>query len=105
MAKFYGTIGYVEQVEVRRGVYEEQATERIYYGDILKDSRKWESTETLNDDLNVSNRISILADPYAFSHFHSMRYIELYGAKWKIRDVEVKYPRLILQIGGVYNGR
>lgn len=104
MAKFYGEIGYVEQVEIRKGVWVEQASTRTYYGDVLKDSRKWESAETLNDDLNVSNRISILADPYAFAHFHSMRYIKWHGAKWKIRDVEVKYPRLILQIGGVYNG-
>ena len=104
MAKFYGTIGYIEQVEVRKGVWQEQATERTYYGDVLKNSRKWESTETLNDNLNVSNSISIIADPYAFAHFHSIRYVEWYGAKWKVRDVEVKYPRLILQIGGVYNG-
>ena len=100
MAKFYGTIGYIEQVEVRKGVWQEQATERTYYGDVLKNSRKWESTETLNDNLNVSNSISIIADPYAFAHFHSIRYVEWYGAKWKIRDVKVK----ILQIGGVYNG-
>ena len=104
MAKFYGTIGYIEQVEVRKGVWQEQATERTYYGDVLKNSRKWESTETLNDNLNVSNSISIIADPYAFAHFHSIRYVEWYGAKWKIRDVKVKFPRLILQIGGVYNG-
>ena len=104
MAKWFGVIGYAETVETAPGVWEEQITERSYYGDVIRNNRRLQSTEHLNDDVNVSNEISILADPYAINNFHSMRYVGFMGAKWKITRVEVLYPRLILTIGGVYNG-
>jgi len=104
MAKWHGNIGYAEQVDTTRGVFEEQITKREYRGDILKNTRRWQSGEGLNDNLNVNNKVSILADPYANQHFHNMRFIEWYGADWKITNVEVQRPRLILTIGGVYNG-
>lgn len=103
MAKFYGVIGYGETKETSLGVWEEVITERNYYGDVLQFSRRWDSGENLNDNLNVSNRISIVADPFAYSNFHLMRYVVWQGAKWKITNIEVQYPRMILTIGGVYN--
>lgn len=104
MAKWYGVIGYGETVETTPGVWVEQIVERKYYGDILRNSRRLSSADQLNDDLNVSNEISIVADPYANENFHAMRYVEFMGTKWKISSVEVRYPRLILTVGGVYNG-
>lgn len=107
MAKFYGEIGYVQTTETPAGsgIFVEQVTKRNYYGDLIRNSRRIQSSsDQLNDNINVSNQISIVADPYANENFHSMRYAELMGAKWKITDVEVQYPRLILTIGGVYNG-
>lgn len=102
--KFYGPIGYAETVETKPGVWEEQITERMYYGDVTRNTRRLQSSETLNDDINVANEISIVADPFANEHFYSMRYVGFMGAKWKISNVEVQYPRLILTIGGVYHG-
>jgi len=102
--KYYGKIGFVDQIETKPGVWEEQVTERDYYGNILSVSKRWENTDHLNDNLNISNRISIVADQYAYSHFHTMRYISIYGSKWLVNTVEVKPPRLILSVGGVYNG-
>lgn len=104
MAKFYGTIGYVVTKETEPGIYEEVVVENVYYGDVLKDSRRLQERAKVNDDITISNRISIIADPFANNHFHSMRYVEMMGTKWKITDVEVAFPRLILSIGGVYNG-
>lgn len=103
MAKFYGAIGYTETVETTPGVWEEQITERNYYGDLIRNTRGLQSTNQLNDNINVANEISILADPFAYQNFHSMRYVEFMGAKWKISNVEVKHPRLILTVGGLYN--
>ena len=106
MAKFYGPIGYAESVEMAPGVYKDRITERIYTGDIIRNTSRWStSPDSTNDDLNINNQISILADPFAYQNFQSMKYIEFMGAKWKITNVEVKYPRLILTIGGVYNGQ
>ncbi len=103
MSKYYGKIGYAEFVETAPDVYQQVITEREYFGDVIKDTRKWVGTQHLNDDLNISNRISIVSDPYAYSNFHSMVWCEFMGAKWKVTNVEVAYPRLILDLGGVYN--
>lgn len=105
MAKWYGVIGYAETVETKPGIWEEQITERNYYGDLYRNSRRLQSTDKVNDDINISNQLSIVADPYAINNFYSMRYAEFSGAKWKITDVEVQYPRLILTLGGVWNGQ
>ena len=104
MAKYYGAIGYAETVETAPGVYEEQITERNYYGELVRNTRRLQTSDQVNDNINIANEISIIADPFATQNFHAMRYVEFMGAKWKITNVEVRYPRLILTIGGVYNG-
>lgn len=105
MAKFFGKVGYGIQVEVVLGVWEDSIVEKEYSGDILRNSRKLVTASgTLNDDVKVSNEISILADPFANANFHSIKFIEYMGIKWEVDSVEVQYPRLILSMGGVYNG-
>lgn len=103
--KFYGKIGFMETVETTPGVYEEQISERNYYGDVMRVSRRYSgSSEKVNDDLDINNEISIVADAYAYQNFHALRYVEWMGAKWKVSSVTVERPRLILSVGGVYNG-
>lgn len=104
MAKFYGVIGFAETVETSPSVWEERFTKRHYYGDILRNSRRLESSGGTNDNINVANQVSIIADPYANQNFHQMRYVKFMGTTWKITNVEVQYPRLLLTIGGEYNG-
>ena len=105
MAKFYGVIGYAVTKETAPGVWTEEIAEQSYYGDLTRNMRRLQDSGDLNDDINVANEISIVADPYANAYFHSMRYVAFMGAKWKISKVEVQYPRLILTLGGVYNGK
>ena len=105
MGKWFGQIGYAEQLETAPGVWEEKIVERNYYGDVVRNYRKLEPSGEVNDNINVSMEISIVADPYAIQNFHAMRYIEYMGSLWKLSNVEVNYPRLILQIGGLYNGQ
>lgn len=102
MAKWFGAIGFAETVETVPGVWEEKITERQYYGDVIRNARRLQGTNYLNDDINISNEISIVADPFAENHFHSMRYIEFMGSRWKVTNVEVVRPRLTLTIGGLY---
>jgi len=106
MAKFYGEVGYGESVETApgSGVWEDQITEFQYYGDVIRDTRRLREGEYLNDDLSVGNSISIVADAYASEHFHAIRYVKWAGTLWKISEVEVQSPRLLLRLGGVYNG-
>lgn len=103
MAKWFGKIGFSETKETKPGVWEEIITVREYYGDVTRNTRRFQSSENLNDNMVVSNDISIVADPYAIQNFHSIRYIEFMGTKWKIDNVEVSYPRLILTLGEIYN--
>ena len=104
MAKFYGPIGYAETKETSPGVFREIIAERNYAGDVLRNARRLESGETINDDISVNNSLSIVADPYAYQHFFAIRYVRWMGAPWRVTNVEVRSPRLILTIGGVYNG-
>lgn len=103
MAKFYGEIGFFNTVETVPGVWSQEIVTRNYYGDVIKNTRRLQSTENLNDNIVVSNEISIVADPFANENFHHMIYVVYMGTKWKITNVEVDYPRLKLSIGEVYN--
>lgn len=104
MGKFFGKVGYVDEIETAPGVYEPKVVERDYYGDLIKNYRRLDNTGQVNDNVNIANDISIVADQFAYDNFHKMRYVEFMGSKWKVNSVEVNYPRLILQIGGLYNG-
>ena len=103
MAKWYGEIGYGFSVETAPSVYTEKIIPRMYYGDIVRNNRALQTADKVNDDINISNQLSILSDPYACKNFHSMRYATFMGTKWKITNVEVEYPRLILTLGSEYH--
>lgn len=104
MAKYYGMVGYAITVETRPGVWEETITEHPYYGDVLRNVKRSESSENLNDNIDISNSISIIGDPFAYQNFHTIKYATFMGTKWKVSSVEVQYPRLVLSIGGEYIG-
>lgn len=103
MAKFYGKIGFALTVETAPGVWMDDIIERPYYGDMIQVNKKWEDANKVNDDLALNNRISIYSDHFASENCHAMKYVRFMGAKWKISNIEVNYPRLILSIGGLYN--
>lgn len=103
MARFYGMIGYGITEETSPGIYTESNMERPYYGEIIKNYRRWEAGERLNDNFDISNTFSILADEFAYSHIYAMRYVNYLGTNWKIKSVSIERPRLVLEIGGVYN--
>ncbi len=106
MSKFYGPIGFVTFVEDPEGsgIWVEVAIEKSYRGEVNKNYKRWENSQHLNDDINISNTISIVADPYVSNNLNNIRYVKWSGNYWKITSVEVQYPRLVLTLGGVYNG-
>ena len=103
MAMFCGVIGYAVTKETEPGIWEEQIVEVEYFGDIIRNTRRINAPGKVNDDISISNQISIIADPFANNNFHAMKYVVFMGAKWKVSEVTVEYPRLILSIGGLYN--
>lgn len=104
MAKFHGKIGYVKTEETSRDNWETVETVREYTGDLIRSQRRWEQNDNPNMDLTVSNEISILADRFARENLDAMKWVEVMGCKWKINSVTIAYPRIVLTIGGVYNG-
>jgi hypothetical protein len=102
--KFYGEIGYGTSVETSPGVWSDVITERAYRGDVLRNTRKSQEGQSVNNDLTVNNSISIVADAYASENFFAIRYIRWAGTLWIVSDVEVQRPRLLLRLGGIYNG-
>ena len=102
--KFYGSVGFVEKVEKRPGVYATTPVEYPYAGDVLRRGIRYQAGQSVNDTLTPSQQISILADPYARNHVGSMKYVKWMDTAWKITEITVEYPRLILTLGGAYNG-
>jgi len=104
MARFHGKVGYGESVETAPGVWGDQIVEYPYFGEVVRNIRRNQETDRVNNDLSVDNSISIVADEYAYEHIFAIRYVEWAGAKWTVPTVEVRRPRLLLSLGGVYNG-
>ena len=106
MAKFYGEVGYGNTFEdpVNSGVWKDSITEIEYFGDIIKNTAKFDKSEYLNNDISIGNSISIIADRHAIEHFFKIKYVRWAGVLWTVTTVEVQSPRLILYLGSVYNG-
>jgi len=104
MARFHGRVGFGETAEVSPGVYADSIVEHLFYGDLIQNRRILRQGENLNQDLIVSNSISIVANAYAHERFFAIRYVEWAGQLWTVSNVEVQTPRLILSLGEVYNG-
>jgi sialic acid synthase SpsE len=104
MRKYCGKIGYEVDEETRPGVIEHVVKEKTYYGDIQSFTRNTQNGTSANDNLTLSMRVSILADPFIQKNIDTLVYLTLNGTRWKIASVEIQYPRLILVTGGIYNG-
>lgn len=103
MSKWYGNVGFANPIEYEPGCWEDELVERPYYGDVLSKHWRRQNSGGVNDDIELSKQISIVADPYAMNHCSTIAYVEYLGAKWKVSDVDPQYPRLILTVGGVWN--
>lgn len=104
MARFSGKIGYATTVETTPGVWTDVIVERQYYGDLTRHSRKWGSSDSINDNIIFSQDISIVADPYLYANAHNMRYVTFQGIKWKITNFEIDRPRVRISMGEEYHG-
>ena len=104
MAKFYGKIGYVQTKELRPGVWDDEIVEKSYVGDILKNIKQWQTTDGVIDDVNINIQVSILSDMYADQNLFAIRYVKWRESFWKVTNINIERPRLVLTIGGVYNG-
>jgi hypothetical protein len=106
MARFHGEIGYGESIETppESGIWVDKITEFTYQGDIIRNSRRVDNNEKINEDVVISNSVSIVADEYAVENFLNIKYVRWSGGLWTVTTIQVESPRLIMQLGSVYNG-
>jgi hypothetical protein len=104
MARFYGEIGFGDTVETAPGVWEDVISERKFIGDVPRNTVQSTVNDEVNNDITLSNSVSIVGTSYAFANTRNMRYVRFEGELWTISSIEVQRPRLILTMGGVYNG-
>lgn len=106
MSRFFGPIGFAESVETEPGssIWEDVIVEKNYRGEVTRNVKRWDNTEYLNKDISISNTISIVADPYVSNHLFAVKYVKWLGSYWEINSAEVQTPRIVLTLGGVYNG-
>ena len=105
MAKWYGKIGFTVTEEIEPGMWvNNELVTREYFGDVIINQWIHQNSGEVNDNIKISNQISIVADPYAVNHVSSMTWIEFSNEKWKVSKVDVQYPRLIISLGEVWNG-
>ena len=107
--RWYGKVGYAQNYEVdpvnHPSVYDDVITEKQYTGDLMRNNSRWNNGNSVNGEITNASQISILSDPYIIANYQYIRYAEVMGALWCVTSVEVQYPRLVLTLGGVYNGK
>lgn len=105
--KFAGMVGFELYSETVPGVSEATIVEKFYRGNVEQEVRRlYSSDETINKDINIDNRIKIVADPFAQENYQQIKFVEHMGACWIVKTVDIRnYPSMLLYLGGVYNGK
>lgn len=104
MAKFAGIIGFSTTVETEPGIWSNDITDKNYVGDVIQTSLRYQNDGKINDDIAINKKISIISDIYLNENLHAIKYATYMGVKWAISNIDIQYPRVILTLGGVYNG-
>jgi len=108
--KYYGNVGFTIEVEQYTddgrptGNFLPEKHVYPYSGDVINLSSNRVPGDGANSDIKLSKRISIVGDPFAYQHFMNITYVEWMGVRYQVPSVDVQFPRLIMEVGGVYNG-
>lgn len=86
------------------GVFSDSMKEIPVTGLLLREgqypNRSVEGTVT---NVALQNRISIVMDSRIEKHIFNIRWATFEGVKFAVTSIEVKRPRIVLTLGGVYN--
>ena len=105
MARYYGEVGYAVQREVRPSVWEDEITERLYFGETVERSYRFQTPQDqISNNLMLNTDFDIIADDFAIDHWSHIRYIVYGGTRWSVTSISVDRPRIHLKVGGIYNG-
>lgn len=103
--RFYGLIGFATtNTDNDDDIWKEEIIAKPYMGDVIRHGWNAQPAEKLTKDIKLNAQISIIADEFAYDFMHLIRYAVYRNAKWEVTAIDIQRPRLILTLGGVYNG-
>lgn len=105
--KFAGYVGFwITSDETKPGIFKDHMVEKYYTGDVTRAYNKWDArSESTTDEFSLNNQVSIVADLFARENWPSIKYVIWNGIAWKVKTVGIDFPRLTIEIGGVWNGQ
>lgn len=103
--RYFGKVGFGIPTDLGDGVWSDDMIERAYKGVINNAVQSVQESDKVNDDVRLQHRIEIMADAFAQENYSRIKYVELTGSLWTVQSVEIQRPRLLLTVGGPWNGR
>lgn len=104
--KYSGNAGFrITDVEVDPDVFEPQVVVKKVRGDVVTSRYHHDQNgdKSTIDNIRITNQISLVADQFFMKHISNLLYLKYQGVKWKVESFTIKPPRVILDLGGVYN--
>lgn len=105
--RYSGRIGFKVTAPREPGstIYVPTVIWKKYKGEVPRMLSKWTPSESgINDNIDISHTISIVADPFLSHNYRSIFAVEFADDFWDVKSIEIVPPRLRITIGGVYTG-
>lgn len=104
MARFAGLVGYVTQEETSPGIWSSVEKSVMMKGELIRQSSNNRDAGKVNSDITLNHRVSLMGDSYSFDNYYNIKWVMVDKVKWEVSSIEIQRPRLILAIGGLWNG-
>lgn len=103
--KFSGKAGFrIDDVETEHGVYEPIVVVKAIKGSVVINHYQHQNSDKSTiDNVRITNQLSIVANQFLNEHISNLMYIEFQGVKWKVESFDIRPPRVVVSLGGVYN--
>jgi hypothetical protein len=102
VSRFSGKLGFVITRETEEGVWLEDKIEIPVKGTIRSLYVRNDNNSSVNSNLRLTNEISILLNSKIQTYLETLKYVIWKGSKWEVQSIGVNYPRLTINLGGLY---
>ena len=102
MSRFSGKLGFVMTRETEEGVWLEDFVEISAKGTIRSLYVRNDNNSSVNANLRLTNEVSILLNSKIQTYLETLKYVVWKGSKWEVQSIGVAYPRLTINLGGLY---
>lgn len=102
MSRFSGKLGFVRTRETEEGVWLEDSVEIPVKGTIRSLYVRNDNNSSVNTNLRLTNEVSVLLNSKIQTCLETLKYVIWKGSKWEVQSIGVNYPRLTINLGGLY---